>query len=75
MWYASLARCNLLPLIICEAFVVAWGGTAADAGRIIGLLILSFELKKFMIRRREVYIFWASLFVLSGEHAECFHLA
>lgn len=53
-----------------EAFVVAWGGTAAQAGRLTGLLILSLELKKLAIRRKEIYIFWVLLLILLGEHAE-----
>lgn len=70
MWYANPAWRNLLPLIICEAFLVAWGGTAAQAGRLTGLLILSFELKKFPARRREVYIFWVLLLIIFGKQTE-----
>jgi len=69
MWYASLSRRDLLPLTVREAFLVAWGGTAAQAGRLIGLLILSLELKKF-VGRGEIYTFWALLLVLLGEHPE-----
>jgi len=70
MWYVNLAWRNLLPLIIHEAFVVAWGGTAAQAGRLAGLLILSLELKKFSVRRREIYILWVSLLILLGKQTE-----
>jgi len=70
MWYASLAWGNLLPLIIHEAFVVAWGGTAAQAGRLAGLFILSLELKKHPVKRREVYILWVSLLTFLGKQAE-----
>jgi hypothetical protein len=70
MWYVSPGRRNRLPLTVCEAFVVAWGGTAAQAGRLAGLLILSLELKKFTVKRREVYIFWVLIFALLGKHAE-----
>lgn len=69
MWYASLARHDLLPLTAREAFLVAWGGTAAQAGRLVGLLILSLELRKF-VERVEIYAFWVLLFILLGEHAE-----
>jgi len=69
MWYASLARHDLPPLTIHKAFLVAWGGTAAQAGRIIGFLILSLELKKF-VERVEIYAFWLLLFILLGEHAK-----
>ena len=48
---------------------MAWGGTAAQAGRLTGLLILSLELKKF-VGRGEIYAFWTSLFLLFGKHAE-----
>lgn len=69
MWYANLARRHPLPLTVFKAFVVAWGGTAAQAGRLTGLLILSLELKK-LVERREVLIFWVLLSVLFGKHAE-----
>ena len=62
-------RRDLFPLTVCEAFVVAWGGTAAQAGRLTGLLILSLELKK-LVRRREVYIFWMLLAALLGKCVE-----
>jgi len=68
MWCAGLARCNLLPPTIYKAFLVAWGGTAAQAGRLTGLVILGLELRKFTIRRREIYIFWVLLFALLGKH-------
>jgi hypothetical protein len=61
---------NLLSLIVDEAFVVAWGGTAAQAGRLTGLLILSLELKKLAVGRKEIYIFWVSLLIILGEHAD-----
>ena len=35
------------------AFVVAWGGMAAQSARLIGLLILSFELRQLGISRWE----------------------
>lgn len=70
MWYATLACLDLFLLIIYEAFVVAWGGTAAQAGRLTGLLILSLELKEFSVRRREVYILWVSLLTLLGKQTE-----
>jgi len=73
MWYASLAFRNLLPLIIHEAFVVAWGGTAAQAARLTGLFILSLELKKLSVRHREVYILWVSLLILLGKQTEDSH--
>ncbi|KAF9652236.1 hypothetical protein BDM02DRAFT_3109676 [Thelephora ganbajun] len=63
--FASLLRYTTASETAC-AFVVAWGGTAAQTGRLIGLLILSLELKNFKIRRREIYIFWVLLFVLLG---------
>jgi hypothetical protein len=63
----------LLPLIIHEAFVVAWGGTAAQAGRLAGLLILSLELKNFSVRRREAYVFWVLLLIILGKQTEDRH--
>ena len=50
--------------------MVAWGGTAAQAARLTGLLILSLELKEFSVRRREVYILWVSLLTLLGKQSE-----
>lgn len=52
-----------------EAFVVAWGGTAAQAGRLTGLLILSLELRKLAVIRREIYTLWTLLAVLLGKLA------
>jgi len=74
MWYASLARRDLLPLTPRKAFLVAWGGTAAQAGRLTGFLILSLELKKF-VGRVEICAFWVLLFILLGEHAKSYHPA
>lgn len=70
MLYASLAWHNLLPLIICEAFFVAWGGAAGQVGRLTGLLILGLELKRFPARRMEVYTFGVFLFILLGKQTE-----
>ncbi|KIM90842.1 hypothetical protein PILCRDRAFT_150990 [Piloderma croceum F 1598] len=39
------------------AFVVAWGGMAAQSARLVGLLILSFELRKLGIGRWETTVF------------------
>lgn len=74
MWYANSDRRDSLLLTFYEAFVVAWGGTAAQAGRLTGLLIVSLELKKF-VGHREVYTFWVLLFALLGKHAENFRPA
>lgn len=40
------------------AFVIAWGGMAAQSARLVGMLILSFELRQLGISRRESIIFW-----------------
>jgi len=74
MWYASLAPRDLLLLTVREAFVVAWGDTAGQAGRLTGLLILSLELKKF-VGRGEIYIFWVLLFIVLGAHTENYRRA
>ncbi|KAF9780175.1 hypothetical protein BJ322DRAFT_1112846 [Thelephora terrestris] len=63
--FASLLQYPTTGNVAC-AFVVAWGGTAAQAGRLTGLLILSLELKKLAVRRKEIYIFWVSLLILLG---------
>jgi len=47
-------------------FVVAWGGMAAQAARLIGLLILGGELAKLGIMRKEMYIYWALLGLTLG---------
>jgi len=41
-----------------SAFVVAWGGMAAQSARLVGLLILSFELRQLGIGRWESIVFW-----------------
>ena len=74
MWYASFARSDLLPLTVRKAFLVAWGGTAAQAGRLTGFLILSLELKKF-VGCVEIYAFWMLLPLLLGEHVETYRPA
>lgn len=63
--FASLLQYTTGGETAC-AFVVAWGGTAAQAGRLTGLLILSLELKKLAVRRREIYFLWALLLALLG---------
>lgn len=40
------------------AFVIAWGGMAAQSARLVGLLILSFELRQLGIGRWEEIVFW-----------------
>ena len=74
MWYANISRRDLLPLTVCKAFLVAWGGTTAQAGRLTGLLILSLELKK-LVGRAEIYTFWVLLFILLGEYTENYRSA
>jgi hypothetical protein len=44
---------HLHKRLLSEAFLVAWGGMAAQSARLIGLLILSFELRQLGIRRWE----------------------
>ena len=82
-WLTSFLNSNTQPLVgllvvskthsirisltIFAAFVVAWGGTAAQSGRLAGLLILSLELKKLTVRRGEIYILWILLLTLLGE--------
>ncbi|OJA18981.1 hypothetical protein AZE42_00357 [Rhizopogon vesiculosus] len=43
------------------AFVVAWGGISAACGRFVGLIILSLDLRKFALRRWELYLAWSWL--------------
>ncbi|KAF8076442.1 hypothetical protein FPV67DRAFT_1471650 [Lyophyllum atratum] len=45
------------------AFVVAWGGMAAQTARLIGLVILLLELKDLGIAKLEFYLALASIFV------------
>ncbi|KAF5387962.1 hypothetical protein D9615_000447 [Tricholomella constricta] len=45
------------------AFVVAWGGMAAQTARLIGLVILLLELRDLGIAKLELYITFACLFV------------
>jgi hypothetical protein len=51
---------------ISTAFVVAWGGMAAQSARLVGLLILSFELRQLGIGRWESIVFWIWLGVGIG---------
>jgi hypothetical protein len=44
---------SLHELSLPLAFVVAWGGMAAQSARLIGLLILTFELRQLGISRWE----------------------
>ena len=54
---------------------MAWGGTAAQAGRLARLLILSLELRKFSVGCREVCIFWVLLLILLGKQTEDIYLS
>ncbi|KAF8579320.1 hypothetical protein K439DRAFT_1638070 [Ramaria rubella] len=45
------------------AFLVAWGGMAAQSGRILGLLKLSLDLRKLGVHRWESFLFWGWLVV------------
>ncbi|KAJ7781198.1 hypothetical protein B0H16DRAFT_1497416 [Mycena metata] len=55
--FASLLAFPLGGDATC-AFVVAWGGMAAQSGRLVGALIVIFELRKMGIARWE---FWAAI--------------
>lgn len=63
--FASLLRYTTSGETPC-GFVVAWGGTAAQAGRLTGLLILTLELKKLGVRHKEIHVLWVLLLVLLG---------
>lgn len=63
--FASLLQYTTAGETVC-AFLVAWGGTAAQVGRLTGLLILSLELRRLAVRRMEIYAFWVALLVLLG---------
>jgi hypothetical protein len=51
---------------LLAAFVVAWGGMAAQSARLVGLLILSFELQQLGIGRWERIVFWIWLAIGIG---------
>ncbi|KAJ7908321.1 hypothetical protein B0H13DRAFT_2017076 [Mycena leptocephala] len=55
--FASLLAFPLSGDATC-AFVVAWGGMAAQSGRLVGALIVVFELRRLGIARWE---FWAAI--------------
>ncbi|OBZ70425.1 hypothetical protein A0H81_10026 [Grifola frondosa] len=44
-------------------FVVAWGGMASQAGRLAGLLLLSFELQRRGIKNLERCTLWSGMFI------------
>lgn len=56
----------MLQTSLAVAFVVAWGDMAAQSARLVGLLVLSFELKQLGIKRWEIIVFWAWLGVAIG---------
>ncbi|KAH9951587.1 hypothetical protein B0H21DRAFT_716659 [Amylocystis lapponica] len=44
-------------------FVVAWGSMASQASRLVGLLMLSWKLRRYGVRRWETYALWTGLVV------------
>lgn len=71
MWYVC-DHCNsdVLPHHLVLAFLVAWGGMAGQAARLLGLMKLSLDLKKMGVRRWETYAFWGWLVFALGEQCE-----
>lgn len=63
----TLSISDIPPHKLDIAFLVAWGGMAAQAARLLGLLKLSLDLKKMGVRRWESLVFWALLTVALGE--------
>jgi hypothetical protein len=58
-----------LPIIcsVCfSAFAVAWGEISAQCARLVGLVILILDLRKFGLPRWENALFWTWLFLGSG---------
>ncbi|KZT05504.1 uncharacterized protein LAESUDRAFT_760062 [Laetiporus sulphureus 93-53] len=71
--FASSANfCSLLDMgtthsgAIACTFVIAWGSMASHSIRIAGLLMLSWQLKRFGVKRWESYAFWLGLFAALG---------
>ncbi|KAF8517761.1 hypothetical protein JB92DRAFT_2904481 [Gautieria morchelliformis] len=45
------------------AFLVAWGGMAAQSARLLGLIKLNLDLRKLGVPRWETFVFWGWLFI------------
>lgn len=59
--------------ILHVAFLVAWGGIAAQSARLLGLLKLSLDLKRLGVSRWETLVFWGWLLVALGKHDSYSH--
>lgn len=58
---------HLTPSIVA-AFIVAWGGMSSQCARLVGIIILTLDLKRSHIRRSESWSLWAGVVIALGTH-------